>query len=84
MGLRGNRSGPESVQPESEHGPSIFDARHRWVMSASWELPIFKNSSGVAKAVLAGWQLNGIANFSSGTPFTVYDSVDFLAVWQRA
>ena len=61
----------------AEHGPSIFDARHRWVMSASWELPIFKNSSGVAKAVLAGWQLNGIANFSSGTPFTVYDSVDF-------
>jgi hypothetical protein len=45
----------------AEHGPSIFDARHRWVMSASWELPIFKNSSGAAKAVLAGWQLNGIA-----------------------
>ena len=30
---------------KAEHGPSIFDARHRWVMSASWEVPILKNSS---------------------------------------
>ena len=29
-----------------------------------------------ANAVLAGWQLNTIANFSSGTPFTVYDSAN--------
>lgn len=62
---------------KAEHGPSIFDARHRWVLSASWELPFGKNSSGAAKAVLAGWQFNAIGNFSSGTPFTVYDSVDF-------
>ena len=61
----------------AEHGPSIFDARHRWVMSASWELPFMKNAAGVAKTLLSGWQINGIANFSSGTPFTVYDSVDF-------
>jgi TonB dependent receptor-like, beta-barrel len=61
----------------AEHGPSIFDARHRWVTSASWELPFLKNATGAARFLLAGWQLNGIANFSSGTPFTVYDSVDF-------
>jgi hypothetical protein len=60
----------------AEHGPSIFDARNRFVMSASWELPFLKNGSGLAKAVFGGWQLNGIANFSSGTPFTVFDSVD--------
>ena len=29
-----------------------------------------------ARAVLGGWQLNTIANFSSGTPFTVYDSAN--------
>ncbi|MEW5978640.1 MAG: carboxypeptidase regulatory-like domain-containing protein [Acidobacteriota bacterium] len=60
----------------AEHGSSIFDARHRWVMSASWELPFLKNARGFVKTLLAGWQLNGIANLSSGTPFTVYDSVD--------
>jgi hypothetical protein len=45
----------------SEHGPSLFDARHRWTASGSWHIG-------------RGWQLNGIANVSSGTPFTVYDS----------
>ena len=68
---------PNPFDLSTEHGPSIFDARHRWVMSASWELPFFRNGGGAAKAVLGGWQLNGIANFSSGAPFTVYDSVDY-------
>lgn len=60
----------------AEHGPSLFDARHRFVMSASWELPFLKNGSGLAKNLFGGWQINGIANFSSATPFTVFDSAD--------
>lgn len=86
--LNETSSGPNSASGETdiaqnpfnlraEHGPSIFDARHRWVMSASWELPFIKNAAGVARTLFGGWQINGIANFSSGTPFTVYDSVDF-------
>lgn len=59
----------------AEHGPSLFDARHRWTANATWELPgPGTGASGLARAVAAGWQLNGIANVSSGTPFTVYDS----------
>jgi Carboxypeptidase regulatory-like domain len=46
----------------AEHGPSLFDARHRFVFSGSYNLP------------WGGVQLNTIASFSSGTPFTVYDS----------
>ena len=46
----------------AEHGPSLFDAKHRWTGNATWQLPY------------GGWQLNGIATVSSGTPFTVYDS----------
>jgi hypothetical protein len=57
----------------AEHGPSLFDARHRFVMSGSWDLPFFKGSSGATHVFLGGWQVGGIANFSSGTPFTVYD-----------
>jgi hypothetical protein len=45
----------------AEHGPSLFDAKHRWTANATWEM-------------YRGWQLNGIATVSSGTPFTVYDS----------
>lgn len=56
----------------SEHGPSLFDARHRFVGSFSWRLPEPRN----LRAVFGGWQVNGIATVSSGTPFTVYDSAN--------
>ena len=60
----------------AEHGPSLFDARHRFVFSGSYQLPSPRLAKGVARTVLTGWQLNTIANFSSGTPFTVYDSAN--------
>jgi hypothetical protein len=56
----------------AEHGPSLFDARHRFVFSGSYEIP----SPRFARAALGGWQINTIANFSSATPFTVYDSAN--------
>lgn len=57
----------------AEHGPSLFDARHRWTANATWQLPFPNSQRGFAR-VFGDWQLNGIANISSGTPFTVYDS----------
>ena len=60
----------------AEHGPSLFDARHRFTASATFPLPGPRANRGFAHAALAGWQLNGIATVSSGTPFTVYDSAN--------
>jgi hypothetical protein len=60
----------------AERGPSIFDARHRWTGSGTWQIPFAKGASGLARAIGAGWQLNAIATASSGTPFTVYDSAN--------
>jgi hypothetical protein len=59
-----------------EHGPSLFDARHRFVLSGSYQIPFRRAAKGLAHAALAGWQLNTIANFATGTPFTVYDSAN--------
>ena len=59
---------------KAEHGRSMFDARHRFVISYQWELPFFTHADGWRRAVLGGWQVNGITTFQSGTPFTVYDS----------
>ena len=58
----------------AEHGPSLFDARRRWTANATWQLPAPRQAFGWVRAIAAGWQLNGIATVSSGTPFTVYDS----------
>jgi hypothetical protein len=61
---------------KAEHGPSLFDARHRFVLSGSYEIPAVRTSVTALNALLSGWQLNTIASFSSGTPFTVYDSAN--------
>jgi Carboxypeptidase regulatory-like domain/TonB dependent receptor len=63
----------------AEHGRSMFDARHRLVLSYLWELPLFRNVQGWRRVVLGGWQVNGITTFQSGTPFTVYDSTGVSA-----
>ncbi len=60
----------------AEHGPSLFDATHRFVASGSYELPSPRTDLRAVRAVLGGWQLNTIASVSSGTPFTVYDSAN--------
>jgi Carboxypeptidase regulatory-like domain/TonB dependent receptor len=60
----------------AEHGPSLFDARYRFVGSGSWEPRPLKDAPAALRAVLNGWQLNFIATHNSPTPFTVYDSTN--------
>ena len=61
---------------EAEWGPSLFDARHRLVASASWMPQVSSGAPAVVRALFADWQLNGIATYNSGTPFTVSDSAN--------
>jgi hypothetical protein len=61
---------------EAEWGPSLFDARHRFVASASWEPDVPRDAAGALRAVFDGWQINAIATLNSGTPFTVGDSAN--------
>ena len=60
----------------AEHGPSLFDARNRFMFSGTYQLPRWRNASRAADFVVNGWQFNTIASISSGTPFTVYDSAN--------
>jgi hypothetical protein len=59
---------------KSEWGRSMFDARHRLVVSYQWDLPWFKHPENWYGHILGNWQVNGITTFMSNTPFTVYDS----------
>ncbi len=57
-----------------EHFDADFDIRHRFVFSANYELPFGRSLSGVSKALVAGWQVNGVAYWQTGLPFTVTNS----------
>jgi Carboxypeptidase regulatory-like domain len=48
-----------------------FDVRHRIVFSANYELPFGRSFTGAMKMALAGWQVNGVASWRTGLPFTV-------------
>jgi hypothetical protein len=61
---------------EAEWGPSLFDARHRLVASASWMPHMSSDAPTALRVLFGGWQLNGIAAYNSGTPFTVSDSAN--------
>ncbi|HXZ78774.1 MAG TPA: hypothetical protein VEG30_02520, partial [Terriglobales bacterium] len=60
----------------AERGRSMFDARHRFVLSYQWSLPFWRQAQTWYQHILGGWQLNGITTLMSGTPFTVFDSRD--------
>ena len=60
----------------AEHGPSLFDARHRVTLSFILEVPGFRRSTGATKFLLDGWQWSGIVTAGTGTPFTVYDTAN--------
>ena len=60
----------------AEKALSSFDVRHRFVSSATYELPIgrgrrFLDRGGVADVILGGWQLSPILTIQSGFPLTI-------------
>ena len=63
--------------PNADRGLSGFNQTHRFVTSASYELPVGRgrkfgsNWNSVTNGFLGGWQLNGILTLSSGLPFSV-------------
>ncbi len=70
-------AGPRVHHPaywDKNYGPTPLDVRHNAVISGVFELPFGKGKamarSGVAAALLGGWQVNALSRFSTGTPIT--------------
>jgi hypothetical protein len=57
------------------YGPSLFDARHRFVFNYVWELPVRK-MQGFAGKALNGWQVSGIYTYQSGFPILINNCND--------
>jgi len=66
-----------AFDPNGRRGVSDFDTTHQ--INANWivELPFGKgkhfggNASSISEAIIGGWQLSGLARWTSGFPFTV-------------
>ena len=53
---------------------SNFDERHILTVSYVYKIPSF-HESGIAKALLGGWEYSGITTFNTGTPFSVTNGI---------
>jgi outer membrane receptor protein involved in Fe transport len=60
---------------EATRGTSLLSAKHRFVFSPVWELPIPKYDGAKGKA-LDGWGASAIITYQSGFPIRVWDPND--------
>jgi carboxypeptidase family protein len=66
----------------ADRARSSYDRPHRFSGNAVYELPFFREQSGLAGHILGGWQANAFFTLQSGTPFTVLNGSDPAGVLQ--
>ena len=59
---------------ELEWSPSDIDIRHRYAFSLNYQLPFGQEATGAVRYLVADWQVNLLAYWQSGVPFTVYNA----------
>ncbi len=74
----GNLGLTNPFMPSLDYGYSDADVRHRFVGSVIWDIPVARQGDGWSRRVLGGWQVAGIFNARTGTPFTIFDSANAL------
>ena len=65
----------DPVNPKRNRSRSLFDARHRFVFSYYWELPVPKYQGFAGKA-FNGWSVSGITTFQAGFPIRITEQDD--------
>jgi carboxypeptidase family protein len=85
-GLGGNII--NSWAPNQLRAVSDFDTRHQFNLDFIAELPFGKgkllggNSRGVVDALIGGWQLSGLARWTSGFPVSISNGSTWPTNWQ--
>jgi hypothetical protein len=67
---------PSSLNYNAERGNADYDIRHRFTLSATYELPSKKTRS----QMLEGWEVSTVAMLESGEPFTLGDLNDYISL----
>lgn len=63
---------PETENPNYNKGLADFHAKHNLVANVTWDLPLARQSNGLGKALLGGWQVSVIGQYKSGPPLTAF------------
>jgi hypothetical protein len=64
-----------SLNPRATRGLSLLDAKHRFVFSPYWQLPIPKHD-GITGKFVNGWALSGIVTYQTGFPIRIQTQDD--------
>ena len=70
----------DPIDLQNDRGPADYDVRHVLTAYFSWETPIGEDLTGVAGALVRGWQISGLAIVRSGVPF----SPSISSNWSRS
>jgi hypothetical protein len=71
---------PNAYNAHSYLGPSDFDRTDVLVINYIYKLPLFKSRRDLLGYTLGGWEISGIYQYQSGTPFSVRTSQDIAGV----
>ena len=62
------------LDPNRDYGLSAYDQRHTLTLNSSYTLPFdYLLKNGLEKALLGGWEINGIYSYGSGMPLDISD-----------
>lgn len=71
---------PNSYNDRNYWGLSDFDHTHVLIFNYIYEFPWLKGGSGLTRRVLGNWEVSGVYQAQSGTPFSVRKNVDYAGV----
>jgi outer membrane receptor protein involved in Fe transport len=66
----------DPFNPKLDYGNSDLDGRQRLVIAPIYAEPFFKDAHNLVGESLGGWQLSGIYQVHSGSPFTYFDTTN--------
>jgi hypothetical protein len=82
-----NNSGPRDrfidvFNQQLNWGKSANDTRHIAVINFIWDMPFFNSAdtNKVLRIIAGGWQISGVNQFQTGTPFTIGNTDDYLGI----
>jgi hypothetical protein len=80
-GFNGRTTNWVAGYSQLNYGGSDYDARHRFVTSYNYIIPVPAGWSKPVKTVAGGWHMTGITTFATGFPVTLFDSVSFNSLY---